>query len=194
MARPRRRQRSGACGINPPYVQTTANKNLSPEKSKSYTLGLIVEPMRGLNMAIDYYNIKINNLIVTRAGNDPTFVPNLVRGTAVPTTVSTGGDGTTLATPSVGPILYAESPYINAGSTQTHGVEMDVRYKWRLANDMGNLSANLSANHTFGYETEVEGQFVQLAGTQGPSSVGGATGTRRTAPSSASATTVARSM
>jgi iron complex outermembrane receptor protein len=164
------------CGQNPPYVQTTTNQNLSPEKSKSYTLGLIVEPMRGLNMAIDYYNIKISNLIVTRAGNDPTFTPTWVRGAAVPTTVSTGGEGTTLATPSVGPILYAESPYINAGSTKTHGVEADVRYRWRLANDMGNLSANLSVNHTFGYETEVGGELVQLAGTQGPSSVGGATG------------------
>ncbi|MGJ9417788.1 TonB-dependent receptor [Massilia sp. CMS3.1] len=165
-----------ACGQNPPYVQTTTNQNLSPEKSKSYTFGVIVEPMRGLNMSLDYYNIEISNLIVTRAGNDPTYVPQWVRGVAVPTTVSAGGTATTLATPSVGPILYGESPYINAGSTQTHGIEADVRYRWRLANDMGNITANLSAAHTFGYETEVAGTTYQLAGTQGPSSVGGATG------------------
>ena len=165
-----------ACGQQPPYVQTTDNQDLSPEKSKSYTLGLILEPMRGLNMTLDYYNIKINNLIVTRAGNDPSYVPDWVRGAAVPTTVSTGGTGTTLATPIVGPILYGASPYINAGSTKTHGIEADVRYRWRLANDMGTISANVSAAHTFGYETEVAGTSYQLAGTQGPSSVGGATG------------------
>ena len=165
-----------ACGQQPPYVQTTTNQNLSPEKSKSYTLGLIFEPLRGLNMTLDYYNIKINNLIVTRAGNDPTYVPEWIRGEAVPTTVSTGGTGTTLATPAVGPILYGESPYINAGSTKTHGIEADVRYRWRLANDMGAITANLSAAHTFGYETAVAGTSYQLAGTQGPSSVGGATG------------------
>ena len=165
-----------ACGQQPPYVQTTTNQDLSPEKSKSYTLGLIFEPLRGLNMTLDYYNIKINNLIVTRAGNDPTYVPDWVRGEAVPTTVSTGGTGTTLATPAVGPILYGESPYINAGSTKTHGIEADVRYRWRLANDMGTVTANLSAAHTFGYETAVAGTSYQLAGTQGPSSVGGATG------------------
>jgi iron complex outermembrane receptor protein len=164
------------CDINPPYVQTTS-QNLSPEKSKSYTLGIIVEPIRGLNMTLDYYNIKINNLIVTRAGNDPSFAPAWVRGAAVPAQVATGnGDETVLAVPSAGPILYAASPYINAGSTKTHGIEADVRYRWRLANDMGTVSANLSAAHTFGYVTEVAGTSYQLAGTQGPSSVGGATG------------------
>jgi len=165
-----------ACGQQPPYVQTTTNRELSPEKSKSYTFGVILEPVRGLNMTLDYYNIKINNLIVTRAGNDPSFQPVWVRGAAVPTTVSTGGDGTALVTPTVGPILYAESPYINAGSTKTHGIEADVRYRWRLADNMGTISANLSAAHTFGYETAVAGTSYQLAGTQGPSSVGGATG------------------
>ncbi|MEN3277479.1 MAG: iron complex outerrane recepter protein [Massilia sp.] len=164
------------CDINPPYVQTTS-QNLSPEKSKSYTLGLILEPIRGLNMTLDYYNIQINNLIVSRAGNDPSFVPTWVRGPAVPAQVATGnGDETVLATPVVGPILYAASPYINAGSTKTHGIEADVRYRWRLANDLGAISANLSAAHTFSYETEVAGISYQLAGTQGPSSVGGATG------------------
>jgi len=165
-----------ACSFAPPYVQTT-NPDLSPEKSKSYTLGLIVEPLRGLNMTLDYYNIKINNLIVTQAGNDPSYAPVWVRGPIAPIAIATGvGTGTAIGTPAAGPILYAESPYINAGSTKTHGIEADVRYRWRLANDMGAITANLSAAHTFGYETSVAGETYQLAGTQGPSSVGGATG------------------
>jgi len=165
-----------ACSFSPPYVQTT-NPDLQPEKSKSYTFGLIVEPMRGLNMTLDYYKIQIKNLIVTQAGNDPSFVPTWVRGPAAPIDIATGaGNNTVPGIPSVGPILYAASPYINAGSTETHGIEADVRYRWRLANDMGSISANLSAAHTFGYVTEVAGARYQLAGTQGPSSVGGATG------------------
>ena len=165
-----------ACGFNPPYVQTT-NPDLQPEKSKSYTLGIIVEPMRGLNMSLDYYKIRINNLVVTQAGNDPSFVPTWVRGPAAPLDIATGvGSGRVVGTPSVGPILYGLSPYINAGSTETHGIEADVRYRWRLANDMGTVSANLSAAHTFGYVTSIGDTSYQLAGTQGPSSVGGATG------------------
>jgi len=165
-----------ACGFAPPYVQTT-NPDLQPEKSKSYTLGLIYEPMRGLNMTLDYYKIKINNLVVTQAGNDPNFVPTWVRGPAAPIDIATGnGTTTTVGVPSVGPILYGLSPYINAGGTETHGIEADVRYRWRLANDGGTISAALSAAHTFGYENIIGNERIQLAGTQGPSSVGGATG------------------
>lgn len=165
-----------ACGFAPPYVQTT-NPDLQPEKSKSFTAGFIVEPMRGLNMTLDYYKIQIKNLIVTQAGNDPSFTPTWVRGPAGPIDIATGvGTGRVTGVPSVGPILYATSPYINAGSTETHGVEADIRYRWRLANEMGTVSANLSAAHVFGYKTEVAGESYQLAGTQGPSSVGGATG------------------
>lgn len=164
-----------ACSFSPPYVQTT-NPDLQPEKSKSYTVGFIVEPVRGLNMSLDYYKIQIKNLIVTQAGNDPSFTPTWVRGPAATIDIATGvGNNTVPGVPSVGPILYGLSPYINAGSTETHGVEADVRYRWRMG-DMGTVTANLSAAHTFGYVTEVAGASYQLAGTQGPSSVGGATG------------------
>ena len=133
--------------------------------------------MRGLNMTLDYYKIKIENLVVTRAGNDPSFVPAWVRGPIAPIDISTGvGSATAVGLPLAGPILYAESPYINAGSTETHGIEADVRYRWRLANDMGTVTAALTAAHVFGYKTTVAGETYQLAGTQGPSSVGGATG------------------
>ncbi|MES2017280.1 MAG: TonB-dependent receptor [Pseudomonadota bacterium] len=167
-----------ACGLNPPYVQTT-NPALEPEKSTSYTLGMILEPVKGLNLSLDYYNIEIKNLVVTRAGNDPTFVPTWVRGPATPIETATGlpaPNDRIITTPSVGPIVYAESPYINAGLVRTHGIEADIRYKWRLPSDMGSVSANLSAAHTFGYVSELGSAKYQMAGTQGPSSVGGATG------------------
>jgi iron complex outermembrane receptor protein len=166
----------GACNIAPTYVQTTS-PDLSPEKSKSFTFGLITEPVRGLTATLDYYNIKINNQIVTRAGNDPTFDPVLVRAPAAPVDIATGvGTGTVVGIPAVGPIQYAASPYINAGSTKTTGIEADIGYRWRLAGDMGTVRANVSAAHTFSYITEVAGTTYQLAGTQGPSVISGATG------------------
>ena len=166
-----------ACGINPPYVQVTS-KDLSPEKSKSYTLGIIVEPVKNLNATLDYYKIEVRNQIVTAAGNDPTFFPDFVRGPVTPTDIATGvGTGTVVGTPSVGPVIYAKSPYINLGGTKTSGIEADIGYRWRLPSDLGSLRANLSAAHTFSYLTEVAGGVTyQLAGTQGPSVVSGATG------------------
>nr|WP_314544934.1 TonB-dependent receptor [uncultured Massilia sp.] len=164
------------CGINPTYVQTTS-QNLSPEKSKSYTLGIVVEPLRGLNATLDYYKIDVKNVIVTAAGNDPNFQPTFVRNTPSQQDISTGvGEATVPGIPSVGTIAYAQSPYINAGSIKTHGIEADVGYRWRLPSDMGVVRANVSAAHTFGYEQSVAGVTYQLAGTQGPSVISGATG------------------
>jgi iron complex outermembrane receptor protein len=166
-----------ACGINPPYVQVTS-KDLSPEKSKSYTLGIIVEPVKGLNATLDYYKIEVRNQIVTAAGNDPNFFPDFVRGPATPVDIATGnGTDTVVGTPSVGPVIYAKSPYINLGGTKTSGIEADIGYRWRLPSDMGLVHANLSASHTFSYITEAAGGVTyELAGTQGPSVVSGATG------------------
>jgi iron complex outermembrane receptor protein len=165
----------GACGLNPPYVQVTS-KNLSPEKSKSYSLGMIAEPIKGLNATFDYYNIEVRNQIVTAAGNDPNFFPAFVRGPITPIDISNGNGTTSVGTPSAGPIVYAKSPYINLGSTKTSGVEVDFNYRWRLPNDLGGLRANLSAAHTISYEQSLADVTYQLAGTQGPSVVSGATG------------------
>jgi iron complex outermembrane receptor protein len=164
------------CSINPPYIQTT-NPALSPEKSKSFTFGIIAEPFRGLTATLDYYNVKINNQVVTAAGNDPNFVPVFVRAPVVPTDIATGvGNNTVVGVPVAGNVLYALSPYINAGSTKTSGIEADLTYRWRLPGDMGQLRANISATHTFTYVTAVGDTSYQVAGTQGPSAISGATG------------------
>jgi iron complex outermembrane receptor protein len=166
---------TGACALSPTYVQTTS-QSLSPEKSTSKNFGIIVEPFKNLNASLDYYNIEVKNQIVTAAGNDPSFFPEFARGPITPVDIS-NGDGTShVGMPAAGPILYAKSPYINLGGTKTSGIEADVRYRWNLG-EMGTLRAGLSANHVFSYLTEVAGGVsYQLAGTQGPSVVGGATG------------------
>ncbi|WP_373990857.1 hypothetical protein [Duganella sp. BuS-21] len=38
--------------------------------------------------------------------------------------------------PAVGPILFAESQYINGGSTKITGLEGDIGYRWNLG-EMG---------------------------------------------------------
>jgi len=134
---------NGSCTLQPVYVQTT-NKDLSPEKSKSYTLGIVVEPIKNVTATLDYYNIKVDNQIVTAAGNDPTYFPTFVRGPATPTDIYTGvGTNTTVGIPAAGPILYAQSPYINAGSTKTSGIEADLGYRMRLPGEWGSIKANL---------------------------------------------------
>ncbi len=164
----------GACSLAPPYVQVT-DAPLAPEKSTSYTFGMIVEPMKGLNATFDYYNIEVKNLIVTSAGNDPTFAPEFVRGPITPVDIRNADGTTSVGLPAAGPIIYAKSPYLNLGSTKTSGMEIDLSYRWNMAN-LGAFKANVSAAHVFSYINESVGASYQLAGTQGPSVVGGATG------------------
>lgn len=162
-----------ACGIQPTYVQTT-EADVAPEKAKSYTLGVIVEPIQGLSATLDYYRIKMTGQI-TSAVSVPGFTPNWVRNPAVPTDIADGNGGTFVGTPSVGTIAYGPTPYINLGGVETHGLELDLSYRKRLG-DMGNLRTSLNFAHTFGYEIDTGAEKIQLAGTHGPSAVGGNTG------------------
>jgi iron complex outermembrane receptor protein len=163
------------CSFTPVFVQQTS-QDLSPEKSKSYDLGIVLAPIAGLGATLDYYKIDLSNQIVSAATSDPNYTPAFVRG--APTQMDTvQADGTTASVLSpVGPILYATSGYINAGKTTTSGVEAAINYRFRLPGDMGTMRADLSAAHTFDYTQSVNGVSYQLAGTQGPSGVGGATG------------------
>jgi len=163
------------CNFTPVFVQQTS-QTLSPEKSKSFDLGIVLAPVAGLGATLDYYKIELKNQIVSAAGNDPTYSPAFVRGAPVQMdTVQADGSVKSVLSP-VGPILYATSGYVNLGETTTSGIEAAINYRFRLPGEMGTLRADLSAAHTFDYTQSAAGVSYQLAGTQGPSVVGGATG------------------
>jgi iron complex outermembrane receptor protein len=48
---------------NQAQIQQGGNPNLKPEKSKTASLGLVIEPARGLVLSADYFNIKLTNQI-----------------------------------------------------------------------------------------------------------------------------------
>jgi len=108
----------------------------------------------------------------------PDFVPTYVRGPAIPQTIALAGGGTTQAVPAsgVGNILYAETGYVNANSTQTTGIDLDTSYRFNLG-DWGSLKTEFMFTHLFSYELTANGTTYQLAGTHGPTVIGGDTGT-----------------
>ncbi|MGO4379565.1 TonB-dependent receptor [Pseudoduganella sp. RAF19] len=162
-----------ACGIAPTFVQVTT-PNLSPEKSKSYTFGLILQPIPAFSSTVDYYKIDVKNQINTASGL-PGFVPSFFRAAPQALDIS-NGDGTThVGVPSVGQITYATSGYVNSGTTSTSGVEIDMNYRLKLG-DMGTAKAQFTFNHLISYEIESAGTKYELAGTHGPSVVSGDTG------------------
>jgi iron complex outermembrane receptor protein len=162
------------CSFTPAYLGG-GTPGLSPEKSTSETLGLILEPIKGWSSTVDLYQVKIENQIIP----GPSNVSAAVRGKPVSDTCSDGNGGTYTCTTSVGEILYIPSPYVNANSTTVKGLEFDTRYKFKLG-DIGNLTADFDWSHTYSYVL-VAGYtgttlVSELAGTHGPATIGGNTG------------------
>lgn len=159
------------CKVNPTYMQTTT-KDLSPEKSKSYTLGVIVEPIKNWSTTLDYYKITVDNQIIS-ASALATFDPIKYGVRGAPETV-TFGDGR-VGTSSVGTIQYIATPYVNGQTTSTAGAEFETRYRMKL-DDASKLTVGLQWSHMFNYNMTLNGKTYNLAGTHGPAIVSGDTG------------------
>lgn len=154
-----------------------SNPHLKPEKSDSYTLGIIFEPNKVLNVSIDYYDITIKNQISSpgllgsiqlASAYDPVGQP----GKTSPNNpylaeIFRNPDGT---------MAYETYKFVNASQTHTNGLDMDFRLKFDLQ-DMGTLSSDLSFTHMFKYDADFFGTTYALAGTHGPGFVSGDTGT-----------------
>ncbi|HEX2972477.1 MAG TPA: TonB-dependent receptor, partial [Tepidisphaeraceae bacterium] len=52
----------GGANVTVP-VQTGGNKLLQPETGRTWSIGAVVNPLRGLNVSVDYYNIAISGAI-----------------------------------------------------------------------------------------------------------------------------------
>jgi iron complex outermembrane receptor protein len=151
------------CGQGYVAVLSTANPDLKPEHSRSYTLGVIVEPIRGTNFTADYFNIRRTNEIVS-APLDPS---QAVRGVQQP------------GTDYPGPVIYYASPYINASQSDTTGVDGELRTVFPLG-AYGALTTKAQATYLIESNQIIDGADYHYAGTVGPTALSGATGTPRT--------------
>jgi len=159
------------CSFKPTYLQNTT-KDLQPEKSKSYTLGIVAEPVKNLSLTFDYYNIALRNQIIPAASLS-TYNPLLYAVRATPQQVTFGDGSQGLS--AIGPIQYVTVPYVNGQTTTTSGVELEARYK-QAVQAVGTLNFGVMFTHMLKYDMSVDGNTYHLAGTHGPSIVGGNTG------------------
>lgn len=122
------------------------NPELGPEKADTYSLGAVIQPsfVPGLTVSIDYFNIKVSNLIGSvnpnlalnncMASGDPAFCDLINRGPGGSLFLTDQG--------------YFERFNINTGSLKTSGVDIAVDYRLALEDigvqDMGSVSFNLT--------------------------------------------------
>ncbi len=153
------------CGLQPVAIITTPNPALEPEESKSYTLGIVLQPTRTTSITIDAWRIKRINEIAQGATADAIAAGNVLRDTDLLNGV-----------PGTGSILAVNTGYVNANSSKVEGIDTDIRQDIPLGT-AGDLRLDLQWSHINKFERTEGDTTHEYAGTHGNCDVTNCIGT-----------------
>lgn len=150
------------------------NPNLKPETADTTTLGLVFTPtfLPSFNATLDYYDIKIKNVIGTYGANliissclnsaNPLFC-SLVNRAPNTGTASSGSLW-------LGTLGFVTDGTLNLGQFQQQGVDLEMNYRLD-AGVVGKFDFNLNANYDLHFKTTpyVGSGTYDCAGYYGPS-------------------------
>ncbi len=112
--------RSGSYGAT-----TLASPNLKPERSRSFTGGIVFEPIRNVSFTVDYFNIKKTNAITSLTAGDA--LSAYYSGQAIPAGFQITTDAADPAHPNALPrVLYVTSALVNANTVQSSGIDFGI--------------------------------------------------------------------
>jgi outer membrane receptor protein involved in Fe transport len=116
------------------------NKDLKPETSKSYTLGLVLTPMRNLSFTLDYFNMKVNDVIDALPptttltdcleNNNPNACALIKRDSKGSLWLQTSA------------AIVATN--MNLGMRKTSGLDVSANYREKLGSGLGSLDLALT--------------------------------------------------
>jgi iron complex outermembrane receptor protein len=157
---------------------SSGNPNLKPEKSQSFTAGIVVQPTNWLSMSVDYYNIRKSNVIVP-ADPGVALLNYYQTGTVLPgyTFLFDAPDPQHPTAPPRPTFVGAD--YINGNWLKTTGVDIDFQAHFDFSNGMRFIS-EVSGTQIFEWKEDVAGQVQSYVGTQGPYNLSSGAGTPRT--------------
>ena len=131
----------GGANVTVP-VQTGGNKLLQPETARTWSIGTVLTPVRGLNLSVDYYNIAISGAISSLSSGQ--ILANCYGPTANPTFSASNPfcqrirrDGST------GQISLLTSGLFNFNKFKLSGVDAQIDY--RLGLDQLGMSSSAGA-------------------------------------------------
>jgi iron complex outermembrane receptor protein len=118
------------------------NGKLKPEKSEQASAGFVVDPVKGMSIAVDYWKINVNNLVTELA---PSFVVNQAAAGNPQYTGQVTRDG-------AGNITSIVGTKVNAGSVKTAGIDLDARWAFLKSPTFGNFNLRLNGTYTSKYD------------------------------------------
>jgi iron complex outermembrane receptor protein len=160
-------------------LTSVGNPSLDPEESTSYTAGLVIEPMSNLSFTIDYWNIKVDNLIkgVTASstminqwytnGGDP-GLPGIVMLPGNPDA----------ANPSALPQLgFIQASFANLESQKASGIDIGANVSLPIGDNL-TWRSSLDASYMMKFEQiKEDGTVLRYDGTLSPCDVTSCSGT-----------------
>jgi outer membrane receptor protein involved in Fe transport len=126
------------------------NPDLDPEKSDTYTLGVVLTPgfLPNATLSLDYYDIKVEDLI-GQLGAD-LIINNCLSGdTSFCGLVNRSATGSLW----LGDTGFITDPIVNTGSLQIKGIDIEANYRQEVGN-LGSLNFNLISTLVDEYLTE----------------------------------------
>jgi iron complex outermembrane receptor protein len=171
----------GSNYVTVPYALeegNSGNPNLKPEKSQSFTFGVVVQPTSWFNASVDYYNIKKSNVIVP-ANPGVALLNYYATGTVLP--------GYTMAFDTPDPQhpgaplrpVFVGADYVNGNWLKTTGVDLDLQAHFKFSNGITYIS-ELQGTQIFQWKQNSGGEIQSYVGTQGPYNLSSGAGTPRT--------------
>ncbi len=158
---------------------TVGNPKLAPEKSRNFSVGAIVEPVRNISFTADYYNIVKTNVITTVSFTDAinnyyaTSGLNFKGVTIIPDEIDNDHPN------GLRRIAFAQGSYINANRIETSGIDVGARVKVDITPNI-RLTTSGEATYIFKLNTSFpDGHVEHYAGTLGNFNLTAGTGTPR---------------
>ncbi len=122
---------AGTYPVNSAPAQYYGAEPLTPEKSTNYGAGVILEPVRGVTITVDGYQINLRN----RIGLTSPFIVDAAAVAAQPALQAVGVDGQ---------VQY----FTNGFKTRTRGVDVVGTYRTKLSEALLNFSLAYNYNNT----------------------------------------------
>ncbi len=120
------------CGLQV-QVQNGGNPDLKPEKSKTFSVGIALEPVRNLTMSADYWNIKLRESIsaidqVSVLANPALYGDKIIRCRNIPLALQAELNRCSADNVNSNAIGYVVTLTDNLGKVETSGVDLSAGY------------------------------------------------------------------
>ena len=124
---------------------TGGNPDLKPEKSHTYTLGLVFQPTPDLNVALDSFWIYLKNQIVVGGLNYAVILQNAQTATEFAFLVTRDANGN---------IVSISQTNANLFRTDLSGLDTSARYGFDLGEHAGRITLTGNGTYFFNYDTQ----------------------------------------